>query len=104
MPFSAAIRFDILFDLIYQYMFPLFLINDTVEFNGPLVIVVGTGNRASSVCTEFLHEIYALFLRMWVEVIETDEESYTWVWNNHLEVYVGQLNASAKTYELYEHR
>jgi hypothetical protein len=91
MPFSAAIGFDILFDLLYQYMFPLFPIDDTVEFNRALVIVVGTVHFASSVCTAFLHEIYALFLRIWVEIIVADEEIYTWVWNHHLEVYVGEL-------------
>ena len=90
--------------MIYKRIFRLILSDDTMQFNRPYVIGFGAIPLAPSVWTVGLHEIYALFLRAWVEIVEADEEIHTWVCNNHLEVYVGQLNASAKTYELYEHR
>jgi hypothetical protein len=48
-----------------------------MQFNRPSVIEFGAVPLAPSVWTVSLHEIYALFLRIWVEVIKADEEIYT---------------------------
>jgi hypothetical protein len=101
---GTASGLNVISDMIYKRIFRLILSDDTMQFNRPSVIGFGAVPLAPSVWTVGLHEIYALFLRAWVEIVEADEEIHTWVWNNHLEVYVGQLNASAKTHELYEHR
>ena len=101
---GTASGLNVISDMIYKRIFRLILSDDTMQFNRPSVIGFGAVPLAPSVWTVGLHEIYALFLRAWVEIVEADEEIHTWVCNNHLEVYVGQLNASAKTYELYEHR
>jgi hypothetical protein len=77
--------------MIYKLIFRLVLSDDGMQFNRPSVIGFGAVPPAPSVWTVSLHEIYALFLHIWVEVIKADEEIYTRVWNNHLEVYVGQL-------------
>ena len=88
---GTASGLNVVSDMIYKLIFRLVLSDDGMQFNRPSVIGFGAVPLAPSVWTVGLHEIYALFLRIWVEVIEADEEIYTWVWNNHLEVYVGQL-------------
>ena len=88
---GTASGLNVISDMIYKRIFRLILSDDTMQFNRPSVIGFGAVPLAPSVWTVGLHEIYALFLRIWVEVIEADEEIYTWVWNNHFELYVGQL-------------
>lgn len=88
---GTASGLNVISDMIYKRIFRLILSDDTMQFNRPSVIRFGAIPLAPSVWTVGLHEIYALFLRIWVEVIEADEEIYTWVWNNHFELYVGQL-------------
>jgi hypothetical protein len=63
--------------LVHEILSWLALSDDTVEFNGPLV--VGTFILAPSIWSIYLDEVYTLLLRIWVEVMEANKKFYTWI-------------------------
>jgi hypothetical protein len=79
MPCSGTtIGQNILYDIIYEFRFWRALGDDMMEIN--CARVVGTIHLASSIWSVLLDKIYTSFLRVWVEVVEANEEVYTWIW------------------------